>query len=132
MNFSKKLFACAAIVIALVTANNAKAQGMRGGGDTAAMRQRQEQMIRKLTDDLKLTPIQADSIKAIQKDLNGKRREIFMDQSMSREDKMAKMQPLNDESNKRVKAVLGDDLFKKYQDWMEANRPQRGGGGQRQ
>jgi hypothetical protein len=125
MNLSKKLIACAALVIGLVTANNASAQ-MRG--DTAAMRQRQEAMIQKLTEDLKLTPVQADSIKAIQKDLNGKRREIFMDQSMSRDDKMAKMQPLNEESNKRIKAVLGDDLFKKYQDWMETNRPQRGGG----
>jgi hypothetical protein len=131
MNLGKKMIACAAIAISLFTASSAKAQ-MRG--DTAAMRQRQEAMLQKMTDDLKLTPVQADSIKAISKDLNGKRREIFMDQSLSREDKMAKMQPLQDESNKRVKAVLGDDLFKKYQDWMEANRPQRGpgGGGPRQ
>src|SRR5437764_10755231 len=51
--------------------------------------------------------------------------------SMSREDKMAKMQPLTDAANKRIEAVLGADLFKKYQDWEAANRPQRGGGGDR-
>jgi hypothetical protein len=60
-------------------------------------------------------------------------RDIFMDQSMSREDKMAKIQPLNEERNKRIQAVLGDDLYKKYEQWMQDNRPQRGmGGGRRQ
>jgi hypothetical protein len=31
--------------------------------------------------------------------------------------------------NARIQAALGPDLFKKYQDWMTANAPQRGGGG---
>ena len=96
--------------------------------DTAAMRQRMEARMQKMKEDLKLTPVQADSMKAIYADMNGKRREIFMDQSMSREDKMAKMQPLQDAANKRIEAALGADLFKKYQEWDEANRPQRGGG----
>jgi hypothetical protein len=60
--------------------------------------------------------------------MQGKMRDIFMDQSMSREDKMAKIQPMREAANKRVEAVLGPDLFKKYQDWEAANRPQRGGG----
>jgi hypothetical protein len=48
---------------------------------------------------------------------------------MSREDRMAKMQPLMDAQNARIQAVLGADLFKKYQDWQQANRQQRPGGG---
>jgi hypothetical protein len=56
-------------------------------------------------------------------------RDIFMDQSLSQDDRRAKMGPLNDERNKRIKAALGDDMYKKYQDWMEQNAPQRGGGG---
>jgi len=59
-------------------------------------------------------------------------REIFSDpanSNLSREDRMAKMQPLRDAQNARIQAVLGADLFKKYQDWQQANRPQRGGGG---
>ena len=102
-------------------------------GDTAAMRQRQEAMMKKMQDDLKLTPVQVDSLTAIQKDFQPRMRDIFMDQSMSREDKMAKIQPLNEERNKRIQTVLGDDLYKKYQQWMQDNRPQRGmGGGRRQ
>jgi predicted transglutaminase-like cysteine proteinase len=127
MNLSKKMIACVAVILALFAFSPATYAQQRG--DTAAMRQRQEAMIQKLTTDLKLTPVQVDSLKAISGDMQGKRREIFMDQSMSREDKMAKMAPLNEAANKRIQAVLGADLYKKYQDWMEQNRPQRGGGG---
>jgi len=81
----------------------------------------------KMKDDLKLTDVQADSVSAIQQEFMPKRREIFMDQSMSEDDKKTKLQSINDQANKRIQAVLGDDLFKKYQDWWEKNRPQRGG-----
>jgi hypothetical protein len=49
--------------------------------------------------DLNLTQVQADSIKAITMEFNAKRRDMFMDpanQGLSREDRMAKMQPLMD------------------------------------
>jgi hypothetical protein len=130
MNASKNLIACAALLIALFSATSTFAQGGRMM-DTAAMRQRMEARLQKMKDDLKLTPVQADSMRAIQTDMQGKMRDIFMDQSMSREDKMAKIQPMREAANKRVEAVLGADLFKKYQDWEAANRPQRGGGGNR-
>ena len=128
MNATKKLIAWATLLIALFSASSSFAQGGGRMMDTAAMRQRMEARMQKMKEDLKLTPVQADSMKAIYADMNGKRREIFMDQSMSREDKMAKMQPLQDAANKRIEAALGADLFKKYQEWDEANRPQRGGG----
>jgi hypothetical protein len=96
--------------------------------DTAAMRQRFE----KMKTDLNLTQTQADSVKAINMDLMAKRREMFTDpanQGLSREDRMAKMQPIMDATNARLQAALGPDLYKKYQDWQAANRPQRMGGG---
>jgi len=127
MNASKNLIACAALLIALFSATSTFAQGGRMM-DTAAMRQRMEARLQKMKDDLKLTPVQVDSMRAIQSDMQGKMRDIFMDQSMSREDKMAKIQPMREAANKRAEAVLGPDLFKKYQDWEAANRPQRGGG----
>jgi hypothetical protein len=132
MNLSKKMIACATLVIALFSFSSSYAQGGGMRGDTAAMRQRQEAMLAKMKTDLNLTQVQADSMKAISMEFNQKRRDIFMDpanQGLSREDRMAKMQPLTDAMNARVQAVLGSDLFKKYQDWQQANRPQRGGGG---
>ena len=123
----KKMIACAAFVIALFSFSSTYAQQQRG--DTAAMRQRQEEMMQKMTTDLKLTPVQVDSLKAISKEFQPKMRAIMMDQSASREDKMAQRTTLMDERNKRVQGALGADLYKKYQDWMEANMPQRGGRG---
>lgn len=126
MNMTKRMITGVALVAALFAFSSTYAQM-----DTAAMRQRQEARLTKMTTDLNLTKVQADSMKAISTEFGAKRRDIFMDQSMSREDKMAKMQPVTDAMNARVQAVLGDDLYKKYQDWMAANRPQRGGGGNR-
>jgi hypothetical protein len=127
----KQMIACATVVLALFSVTSTFAQG-GGGMDTAAMRQRQEARLAKMKTDLNLTQTQADSVKAISMEFMAKRRQIFMDpanQGMSREDRMAKMQPLTDAMNARIQAALGPDLFKKYQDWMTANAPQRGGGG---
>jgi hypothetical protein len=132
MNLSKKMIACATLVIALFSFSSTYAQGGGMRGDTAAMRQRQEAMLAKAKTDLNLTQVQVDSLKAIGTEFNQKMRDIFMDpanQGLSREDRMAKIQPLRDAQNARIQAVLGPDLFKKYQDWQQANRPQRGGGG---
>jgi Spy/CpxP family protein refolding chaperone len=133
MNLSKKMIVCATLVLALFSFSSSFAQGGGGGmRDTAAMRQRQEAMLAKMKTDLNLTQVQADSMKAINMDLMSKRREMMQDpanQGMSREDRMAKMQPIMDATNARIQAVLGADLYKKYQDWQQANRPQRGGGG---
>jgi hypothetical protein len=98
--------------------------------DTAAMRQRVEARLAKMKTDLNLNQTQADSVKAITMEFFAKRRNIFMDpanQGLSREDRMAKMQPLTDAMNARLQAALGADMFKKYQDWEQANRMQRGG-----
>jgi len=132
MNLSKRMIACATLIIALFTASSAFAQGGGMRGDTAAMRQAMEARLAKMKTDLNLTQVQADSVKAITMEFQGKRRAIFMDpanQDLSREDRMAKMQPLTEAMNARIQAALGADLYKKYQDWQQANRPQRGGGG---
>jgi hypothetical protein len=135
MNLSKKTIACAVLVITFLSVSTAGfAQGGgRGMMDTAAMRQRMEARIAKAKTDLNLTQVQADSLKAITMEFGAKRRDMFMDpanQGMSREDRMAKMQPLMDAQNARLQAAFGADLYKKYHDWEEQNRPQRGGGGQ--
>ncbi|HEY4334611.1 MAG TPA: hypothetical protein VGM89_01905, partial [Puia sp.] len=96
MNWSKKWIACATLVIALFTVTSTYAQGGRGM-DTAAMRQRQEAQLAKMKTDLNLNQTQSDSVKAITTEFNAKRRDLFMDpanQGMSRDDRMAKMQPL--------------------------------------
>jgi len=116
----KKLVTCLAVFIAVFSFSSLYAQ--RDPARAAEMKQ-------KMKTDLKLTDAQSDSISNIQQEFMPKRREIYMDQTLSQDEKKAKMQPINDQANKRIQAVLGDDLFKKYQDWIEKNRPQRMGGG---
>jgi hypothetical protein len=121
----KKLITGFAIIVAVFSVSGLYAQQGSGGGgrmDPAAMKQ-------KLKDDLKLTDVQADSVVAISQEFRPKMRDIFMDQSTSQDDKRAKMTEIRAQQDKRVQAVLGDDLFKKYQDWQAKNRPQRGAGG---
>jgi hypothetical protein len=118
----KKIISGICIVMLLFSASSVFAQ--RGGGgmmDPAVLKQ-------KLIDSLQLTGVQADSVVAIGQEFRPKMRDIFMDQSLSQDDKRAKLGDLNDQRNKRIKTVLGDDLFKKYQDWEARNRPQRGQG----
>lgn len=110
-----------AVVFAIFSVTTAHAQ-QDPAARAAAMKQ-------KLKDDLKLTDAQADSVVAIQGEFRPKMRDIFMDQSLSQDDKKAKLAPINDQMNKRIEGVLGEDLYKKYQDWWQKNRPQRGGGG---
>ena len=119
----KKLIMTAVLLISVGTVSNIFAQ-QDPAARAAAMKQR-------LKDELKFTDAQADSVTAIQQEYRPKMREIYQDQSMSQEDKMTKVKPITDEQNKRIQSALGDDAYKKYQDWWQKNRPQRppGGGG---
>ena len=119
----KRFIACVAIVLAISVVSTAFAQ--QGQPDPARM----AAMKQKMKDDLKLTDVQADSVSAINQEFRPQMRTIMMDQTISQDDKKAKLQPISDAADKRIQAVLGDDLFKKYKDWRMANRPQRGGGG---
>ena len=119
----KKALTGITVMLILISASSLYAQqgGGQGRMDPAALKQ-------KLIDSVHLSSVQADSIVAINQEFGPKRREIAMDQSLSQDDKRAKMGEINQQRNKRIQAVLGDDLFKKYQEWEERNRPQRGGG----
>ena len=118
----KKFMTCLLFVLAIGSVSAVYAQQQDPAARSAAMKQ-------KMKDDLKLTDAQADSISAIHQEMRPKMREIYQDQSLSDDDKKAKFNALNDQADIRIKAVLGDDLFKKYQDWWQKNRPQRMGGG---
>jgi|SRR5450432_1619746 hypothetical protein len=89
---------------------------------------RQAAMKQKLITDLKLTNVQADSVVAINMDFMPQRRQIYQDQSLSPDDKKAKMKVISDQADKRIQPVLGDSLFKQYQDWRIKNMQQMRGG----
>jgi len=85
---------------------------------------RQAEMKQKLISELKMTPVQADSVVSIGASYMPQRREIFQDQSLSQDEKKAKMQAITAEADKRIQPVLGDSLFKQYQEWRMKNMQQ--------
>ncbi len=120
----KKIIAFAIVVLSLSTASSLFAQ--QGRMDPAA---RKEALKQKLKDELKFSDVQADSVATIQQEFRPKMREIFMNQALSQDEKMAKISELNEAADKRIQPVLGEDLFKKYKEWQEKMRAQRSGPG---
>jgi hypothetical protein len=105
------------VVLALFSSVTSFAQQ----GDPAA---RQAQMKQKLVTELKMTDVQADSVVAISMSYMPQRRAIYQDQSLSQDDKQAKMKTITDQADKRIQPILGDSLFKQYQDWRMKNMQQ--------
>jgi hypothetical protein len=85
---------------------------------------RQAQMKQKLMTDLKMTSVQADSVVSINASYRPQFKEIFQDQSLSQDDKMAKMKEISNQADKRLQPVLGDSLLAQYKDWRQANMQQ--------
>ena len=106
----------------------ANAQDRQGGQRGERFK---EMMKQRLKDSLQLSDTQSDSTIAILQEFQPKQRDIFRDQSLSREDKMAKLKDLRAQRAERLKTVLSDDQIKKYEEMeehmMEQMR-QRGGG----
>jgi hypothetical protein len=91
---------------------------------------RQAQMKQKLMTDLKMTPVQADSVVTISASYRPQFKEIFQDQSLSQDDKMTKMKAISDQVDKRLQPVLGDSLLNQYKEWRQANMQQMRNGKQ--
>lgn len=109
------------VIAALITSVNSFGQQ----SDPAT---RQAQMKQKLITDLKMTDVQADSVVVIGMSYMPQRRAIFQDESLSQDDKQAKMKAITDQADKRIQPILGDSLFKQYQDWRTKNMQQMRGG----
>ena len=78
-----------------------------------------------MTTQLSLTDEQKPKVKAVLEDSAKKRKEITSDSSVDRQLMREKMQPIMKEQNKKMKAILTDDQYAKYQ---EMNRRGKKGG----
>ena len=108
---------CAFFLMAVITSVSGFAQT----GDPAA---RAAQMKQKLITELKMTDVQADSVVAINMSYRPQMRDIFQDQTLSQDEKKTKMKAITDLADKRIQPVLGDPLFKQYQEWRAKNMQQ--------
>lgn len=98
----------------------------RGNGPGGDMTKRYEEMKK----ELDLTEQQVDSIKAIDQELFTKMREQRDKNGDDREKGREEMKKMSEQKDERVKAILTEEQFTKYQK-MESERRQRGPGGKR-
>jgi protein CpxP len=75
-----------------------------------------------------LTPDQATKVKAIQDD-GMKKMSDLRASGGDPADMRPKMMAINEEQTTKIKAILTDEQKPKYDAYLAANRPQRGGGG---
>ena len=112
------LVACSTLATAQdSTPPDAKKGGKRGP-------QTLEQQLERLAP-LKLTDEQKPKVEAVLKESSKKRQEIFNDSSIDRSQMREKMQPIMEEQNKKLKAILTEEQFKQYQELNQ--RGKKGG-----
>ena len=112
---------CAFVLVALVTSSFSFAQTATQMGDQAT---HAAQMKQKLVSELKMTDMQADSVVAINMSYKPQIRDIFQDQSLSQDEKKSRMRAITEQADKRIQPILGDSLFRQYQDWRMKNMQQ--------
>ena|SRR5215831_8887010 len=123
----KKIILC--FVITLLTTTSLFAQNQNGG----QMQQMQRQYLK---DSVHLSDAMVDSVMAVRMQYGPQMRQIFTDQSMSADDKQAKVQNIRTEMEARYKAIgLTDDqiaMMREHDQRMREqmrNRTNSGGGG---
>jgi protein CpxP len=91
-----------------------------------------DKQLEHLTKTLNLTSDQQAQIKPILENQQQQMMQLHQDQSLSRDDKMAKAKSLHDDTTGKIKAVLNDEQKQKYeamQQRMQERMQQRTQGG---
>jgi len=102
----KKVLALILIVSALFTVSASAQGGKKGMGLSKQT----------LMDSLKISSETADSVIAIREASMSQMKTVTSDQSLSKEDKKAKLKPLKQETQMRLKKFLSDDQMAKLRE----------------
>jgi Spy/CpxP family protein refolding chaperone len=100
----------------------------QGGGDQQGRRRGMpsvEDQLKNLTEKLSLTDDQQAKIKPILEDTRGQMQKLMQDDSMSREDKMAKGRTVREAGNAKIRDILNDDQKKKFDDMQKEMQERR-------
>ena len=112
------LLAVCLLAVGAVAQQNPPAQG--GGDDQGRPRRGMgmsvDDQVKNLTEKLALTDDQQSKVKTILEDTRSQMMKLMQDDSMSREDKMAKGRSLREASNGKIRDLLTDDQKKKFDD----------------
>jgi periplasmic protein CpxP/Spy len=98
------------------------------GPGRGAMRMDPNRQLERMTRELSLSADQQSQIRPMLVDRQQKMEAVFKNQSLSQEDRRAKMMSIRQESRTKIEAVLNDDQKQKFEA-MEQRGPGRGGPG---
>ena len=106
--------------------------GGGGGGRMGRMQMTPDEQLARMTKHYNLSADQQTQIKPILANQQQQMMALRGDTSLSREDKMAKMKGIRDDSSTKIQAILNDTQKKQYaedQQKMQERMQERGGGG---
>jgi Spy/CpxP family protein refolding chaperone len=78
-----------------------------------------DEMVQTMTEKLSLTEDQKTKVTKIAEGVHKKMDGVMNDQSLSREDRMAKMRAAHNDAMAQVRPILNDDQKKKLDDWQK-------------
>ena len=140
LNIMKKLVLL--LVACFVFAGIAAAQTTETKADKPSKEDRQKKMREKQEADLAaafkelgLTEEQVQQVKAVMQETNEKNKTLRGDTALSDDDRKAKMKANNDEKNEKIKAIMGEEKYKQFNEIRKKqkainesmNTPQRAG-----
>jgi periplasmic protein CpxP/Spy len=116
----KKLILLVALAIApaFVGVSAWAQMGPPGGGQMGHGPMSPDQRLQMLTKQLNLTTDQQSKIKPILENESQQMQTLRQDSSLSREDRMSKMQQIRQSSNEQIKSNLNSDQQQKFEEMM--------------
>jgi Spy/CpxP family protein refolding chaperone len=97
--------------------------GAEGGGMPAV-----EEQLKVLTGKLDLTATQHAKVKPILQNLHDLTDKLIQDESLSREERLAKVRPRRKQADKEIRALLNDDQRKKLDQYLAGPHREMHGG----
>lgn len=114
------------ILTLFVSVSNSYAQPPGGGNPEAMMKRMKEVVKPRLIEKTGISDAEADRVLEIQMAFQQKQRALRQDQSLSDDDRKAKIQELNKERNQQLKAIpLSEEKVKAVNDFYEEMRQQQ-------
>jgi protein CpxP len=110
---------------------SAQPGGGGGGGHMGRMQMTPDEQVARMTKRYNLSADQQTQIKPILANQQQQMMALHSDSSLSREDRMAKMKGIRDDSSTKIQAILNDTQKKQFaedQQKMQERMQQRGGG----
>ena len=100
-------------------------EGKAQGGPRGRPMMSPEDQLKRLAKDLDLTDDQMGQLKPILEERHEKMQKLFSDESLSEEDRRAKMRETSEENNKKIRDVLNEDQKKKFDEMMQERQHER-------